>query len=249
MKKIGFLGCGKIGQKMLEHIRKNCLADVIFILDPYFKGKTDILVVEQWEDSLCSQADLVIECATADVLKQTAEKILQVSDLLSFSVTAFSDAEFQKKIALLREKTGKRIYFPHGAILGLDGIFDGRDIITEVSITTTKNPKSLGRDDDKYTVLYEGPTRKACELYPRNVNVHAEIALAGIGFDRTVSKIISDPSVHTNTHIIKVKGEGIDFEIKVSSFSTGGVTGVYTPLSACGSLDRLLGRDRKVEFV
>ena len=25
------------------------------------------------------------------------------------------------------------------------------------------------------------------------------------------------------------------------SFSTGGVTGLYTPLSACGSLDRILG--------
>lgn len=249
MKKIGFLGCGKIGQKMLQHVQDNHLAEVIFIQDPYFKGKTGIPVLKQWEDELCRQADLVIECATADVLKDTAEKILESADLLSFSVTAFSDEDFQKKTESLCEKNRKRIYFPHGAILGLDGIFDGRDIISEVSVTTTKNPKSLARNDEDYTVLYEGPTRKACELYPRNVNVHAEIALAGIGFDRTVSKIISDPSVHTNTHIIKIKGEGIDFEIKVSSFSTGGVTGVYTPLSACGSLDRLLGSERKVEFV
>ena len=39
------------------------------------------------------------------------------------------------------------VFPPHGAILGLDGIFDGRDVLKEVSVETIKNPKSLGRDD------------------------------------------------------------------------------------------------------
>ena len=82
---------------------------------------------------------------------------------------------------------------------------------------------------------------KATELFPRNVNVHAAVALAGIGFDRTRSKITADPTVDTNTHVIHLVGDGIDFEIRVSSFSEGGVSGKYVPLSACGSLDRVLG--------
>jgi len=39
------------------------------------------------------------------------------------------------------------IYIPHGAILGLDGIYDARPILRNVTIETIKNPNSLGRDD------------------------------------------------------------------------------------------------------
>jgi aspartate dehydrogenase len=81
------------------------------------------------------------------------------------------------------------------------------------------------------------------------VNVHATIAMAGIGFDKTQSRIISDPSVNTNSHRICVDGEGFHFELFVSSFSTGGVTGKYTPYSACGSLNRILDGNHLFCFV
>ena len=158
-----------------------------------------------------------------------------------FLLTAFRDDGLREQAKELCERYGTNVFLPHGAILGLDGIFDGRDVLKEVSVETIKNPKSLGRDDKEVTVLFEGTTRKATELFPRNVNVHAAVALAGIGFDRTRSKITADPSVDTNTHIIHLAGDGIDFEIRVSSFSEGGVSGKYVPLSACGSLDRVLG--------
>ena len=99
-------------------------------------------------------------------------------------------------------------------------MFDGSTIIDEVSIETIKNPKSLGRDDKEYTVVFDGTAREATGLYPRNVNVHAALSLAGIGFDRTHSRIISDPSVNTNEHVIRVKGEGIDWTIRVISPAT-----------------------------
>ena len=180
------------------------------------------------------------------LLREEAEKRLQAirefTELGSGIKIAMRDLEIRGAGNVLgAEQHGHMIYLPHGAILGLDGIFDGRSELTEVTVETIKSPASLGRADTEYTVLYEGPTRKATELYPRNVNVHAAIALAGIGFDKTHSKIIADPSVNTNTHLIHLVGKGIDFTIRVSSFSEGGVTGKYTPLSACGSLDRVLG--------
>ena len=67
--------------------------------------------------------------------------------------------------------------------------------------------------------------------------------------EMTHSKMVADPAVNTNSHIITVEGEGIRFEIHVSSFSTGGVTGLYTPLSACGSLDRILGVGGNCKFL
>ncbi len=240
MKKIGFLGCGKIGQAILAHVKEQRYAEVAFIADPVavIPGEP---VVRFCEEALLEGVDLVIECATADVLKEKIDMILRHSDLLMFSVTAFSDAVFSEKAEQFCEEYGRRIFIPHGAILGLDGIFDGRKVWNEVKIITTKSPKSLGRTDTETSVVYDGPTREACRYYPRNVNVHAAIALAGIGFDRTHSVIISDPAVSTNAHTIVLKGDGIEISMDISSFAAGAVTGAYTPHSACGSVDRILG--------
>ncbi len=208
----------------------------------------DYPVVGEFDEAFC-KADLIVESATADALKQYIEPCLRQADMLIFSVTAFSDKEFADKTYVLSRRYNRRIYFPHGAILGLDGIFDARNILTSVIVETVKNPKSLGRKDTERTIVYEGRTKNVCELYPRNVNVHAAIALAGIGFEKTVSKVISDPSVDTNSHTIRIEGDGIRFCLEISSFASGGITGQYTPISACGSLDRILGGSTKYQFV
>lgn len=243
MASVAFLGLGKIGRAVLEEAKRlGC--EIAYVLDPFLKEANGLPVVEA-----PVAADLVVECATADALKQHFDAIIAQSDLLVFSLTAFSDAAFADRAREAAEKAGHHIYFPHGAILGLDGIWDGREIITDVSIETVKSPASLGLTLTERTVVYEGSTRQACAAFPRNVNVHAAVALAGIGFDRTVSRIVADPAVKTNTHHITVEGEGIHFHLEISSFTTGGVTGVYTPKSACGSLRRLLAKDEVFAFV
>lgn len=247
--RIGLLGFGKIGKALAEEVIAASNAELVFIQDP-FAPETDLApMVRESDPSWYEKVDLMLECATADVLKQEIGAILPCCNLMMFSVTAFSDAEFEQQALSLCVQHGTHIYLPHGAILGLDGIFDGRSIINSVTIETTKNPASLSRTDTERTVLYEGPTRKACQLFPRNVNVHAAVALAGIGFERTTSRIVADPAVHTNTHIITVEGEGIRFQLDISSFASSGVTGAYTPISARGSLRRLLGGDGAYSFV
>lgn len=240
MKKIGFLGCGKIGRNILKDLTCRQEITVTFIQDPFYHSKTDFPVLTEPDETLLRQTDLVIESAMADVLKGNADIILQHCDLMVFSVTAFSDAQFYSHVQSLCEKHHHKIYLPHGAILGIDGIFDGKRLINSVRIETVKNPKSLGRTDTARTILYEGNCREACKLYPRNVNVHATVALAGIGFDKTHSVIVSDPAATTNTHIIHVDGDGISFTLNVSSFASEGVTGKYTPYSAIGSVHRVL---------
>lgn len=247
-KKVGFLGCGKIGGAMLHHLQEQGV-QVTFIQDIFCQGETDIPVISAQDTGLLEGTDLVVECATAQVLKENVEGILTHSDLMVFSVTAFADEDFSERVRGLMAETGHKVYLPHGAILGLDGLFDGRHLFDHVHTITTKNPPSLGRSDTEVTVVYEGNTRQVCQLYPRNVNVHAAIALATLGFDRCTSTIISDPSVSTNAHKIMVSSEGIHFELNISSFTTGGVTGKYTPFSACGSLDRVLELGEGFRFV
>ena len=250
MASVGFLGFGKIGKVMFEHLKKQNGHSAAFVHTRTVENhmNLDCPVVNELDESICG-ADLIVECATADVLKQYFEYYIQQGDVLIFSLTAFSDKDFAEKAFTLSKRFGTRLYFAHGAIMGLDGIYDARDILNSVTIETIKNPRSLGRDDTERTVIFEGVTREICELYPRNVNVHAAIALAGIGFETTVSKVISDPDVETNSHIIWLDGDGFRSRLDISSFSTGGVTGKYTPISACGSLDRILGGKSTFQFV
>jgi len=196
MASVGFLGFGKIGKVMFEHLKQQNDHSAAFVHTRTVENHKDLdcPVVNELDERICT-ADLIVECATADVLKDCFEYYIQQGDLLIFSLTAFSDEKFAENAFALSKRFGKRLYFAHGAIMGLDGIYDARDILNSVTIETIKHPKSLGRDDTERTVVFEGVTRTICELYPRNVNVHAAIALAGIGFDKTVSKVISDPDV------------------------------------------------------
>lgn len=250
-KKIGFLGCGKIGSSLYKHINENSKGSVCFIQDPFWPkdGEAVCPVVDKAQENLYREADLIIECATASVLKQNIHFILENCDLLLFSVTAFADEEFEKQVKELCKKSGHHVYLPHGAILGLDGIFDGKKALQKVSIETRKSPASLGISCEERKIVFEGTTREACKAFPRNVNVHAAIALAGIGMDQTHSKIIADPAVDTNEHSIIVEGTGFMFRLEISSLGKGAVTGAYTPMSACGSLDRVLGSDGEFIFV
>lgn len=248
MKKIGILGYGKIGRAVMAHILQTG-HQISFLQDTCTVVSDTATVVEKADESMLQQTDVVVECATPDALKKNFDQMIQHADMLIFSLTAFSDETFYHHAIEMAKTYGHHIYFPHGAILGLDGITDARSILTKVSIETIKSPKSLGLSATQRTVVYEGSTREACQAFPRNVNVHAAVAMAGIGFDQTVSTIVADPAVDTNSHLIVVHGDGVNFTIEVSSTATGGVTGLYTPLSACGSIDRVLNNTKEYSFL
>lgn len=245
MTRIGLLGCGSIGGFLARHILSAGAVDSMelgYVFDKDEKRLGDIPAASRvagQSDLFARPADLVVEAAHADLLKEVALRIVERSDMLLFSITALADEAFRTALEQTAIASGRRIFLPHGAMIGIDGLADAGPTLKSVTVTTTKSPASLGLPPDKYAVVYEGPVRQACAKFPRNVNVHAAIALAGLGFDRTISRIVADPAVSTNSHLVEVEGTGYKFRIDVSSEAGGKVTGAYTPQSALGTLQRI----------
>lgn len=245
--RIGIIGAGTIGRAIFSYVQSSGVAQVDYILvsdarKPRDFDTRDCVILDDAEAALTRKVDLVIEVAMADNVRTMAPAVLKDSDFCAFSCTALADAATEAAVLSASAASGRSFYVPHGAVLALDGIRDGRDLIDSVVITTTKSGKSLGLPEDSEGAVFDGTTRQVCARFPRNVNVHAAIAMAGIGFDRTRSRVIAQPGLKDNIHRIEIAGQGFDWRIDAASKSLGGVTGAYTPLSAIGSVRRIIDR-------
>lgn len=245
---IGIIGAGMIGRSLFDYVGSLDGVEVAYILvsdkNKYAQNAAmAALVTDDAEHALDRKADLVLECAMPALLGTLGPDILAHSDLCGFSCSALADRTVEAAMRAAASKSGRRLFVPHGAVLGLDGLRDGREQIEKVVITTTKSGASLGQPADAKGTLFDGSAREACMRFPRNVNVHAAVAFAGIGFDHTRSIVVADPDTKTMRHHIAVSGRDLEWDISVSSQSLGGVTGSYTPASAIGSLKRILGTD------
>jgi aspartate dehydrogenase len=245
-KNIGLIGFGTIGKNLYEQFIAQDDTQVSFVYEIGEKNAklvpAELLInsSSQLEKYLASHpVDLVVETATYQAVQELLPIILKYTDIAVFSTCAFADEAFSNQAIELANTLARKIFIPHGAILGLDGIRDGKSKLASVSITTIKKPVNLGRTDTERTVVFDGPTRSACKLYPRNVNVHASIAIAGLGFDQTHSQIIADPEAAGNIHLIEIFAEGVKFKIEICSEPIGLVTGAYTPVSAFNSVHKL----------
>jgi aspartate dehydrogenase len=245
-KRIGLIGAGTVAASLILEFLRTGEFEIAFVVAEELRhgdglGLPPGVLTTDMQEAMTCPVDLVIEAAVPAILPAVVPGFLAASDFCAFSCTALADAAFEQSVMEACHRNGRSFYVPHGAVLALDGIADGRDVIESLSITTTKNGASLGLDVDAAGIIFEGSAREACRRFPRNVNVHASIAAAGIGFDRTVSRIIADPESRSMEHHIAVEGQGLSWDITITSQSLGGVTGSYTPLSAIGSVRRILG--------
>jgi len=64
----------------------------------------------------------------------------------------------------------------------------------------------LGRLSEE-TLVFEGSALEACRAFPANVNVLAALSLAGIGPEKTRSRIFAVPGLTRNRHRVQVEGE------------------------------------------
>src|SRR3989338_528865 len=206
--RIGLVGFGAIGQYLVQTLDE----DSFFVFDADASKAKDALKKggfksAEFVDSLAAlkkrNPELVVEAAAQEAVPGVLP-FLEICDVMVMSVGAFTHESWLKTAQNTAEKYRHRLYLPSGAVGGLDVLSacEPKSVLLE----TRKNPKSLGRHDAKERTIFEGSAREACNKYPKNVNVAANLSLAGIGFDKTRVKIISDPEASSNTHTVLITG-------------------------------------------
>jgi aspartate dehydrogenase len=177
-------------------------------------------------DDLIAASDVVVEASTQAHLQEIAPKALGAGrDLVVLSCGALLG---RADWVALAEQNECRILVPSGAIGGLDAVKGGAiGPITAVTMESRKAPAGWAGapwvvqqqiDLDalrEETLIFEGPATAACPAFPANVNVLAALSLAGIGPERTTTRIYAVPGLTRNTHRISVEGEFGSFQLEV----------------------------------
>ncbi|MFZ2456795.1 MAG: aspartate dehydrogenase [Candidatus Altiarchaeia archaeon] len=251
--KLAILGCGNIGGSIARSLQKQGLGvNVVAVYDidrrkaeSLAAGITPRPVVCRNVDELVKnkEATLVLEAASQEAVALYGKKILcSGKSLMVMSVGAFSDDALLKEMKESSEKKKVKIFIPSGAVAGIDGLKSALiGGVTQVTLTTRKNPKNLDVAVKKETVLYEGPAREGIKKYPKNVNVAATLSLAGIGLDKTLLRIIADPKTEKNTHEIVVVGAFGRFSVMLENTPSpdNPKTSYLAILSAMATLKKL----------
>jgi aspartate dehydrogenase len=202
-------------------------------------------------DSLASHADIVVECAPAQLLVAIAEPVLRKGKrLVVLSVGALLS---NPQLGEIAERYNAQILVPTGALIGLDAVLAAAEgQIQSVRMVTRKPVKGLAgapfllehgisldalREPKK---VFSGTAREAASGFPSNLNVAAALSLAGIGPDRTLVEVWADPTVTRNSHRIEVDSDSATFSMTIENIpSENPRTGRITAYSVIALLRKL----------
>lgn len=199
-------------------------------------------------DELEPYADLVVECAPAELLPRVVGPFVRAGKkALVMSCGALLMHDDLIRIAAER---GGQIIVPSGALLGLDavsaaaqGTIHSVKMITRKPVASLKGAPYLEEhgiriDDIKEPLrVFAGSPRAAAAGFPANLNVAVALSLAGIGPDRTTLEIWADPSLTRNVHDIVVESDSANFSMHIENIpSSNPKTGRITPLSVVSTL-------------
>jgi aspartate dehydrogenase len=195
-------------------------------------------------DLLGPDTGLVVECCGHSGLRAIAPAVLAAGrDLMIVSTGVLAEPGLLEAWLHEARRGGGRILIPAGAIAGLDGLGACRLAGLERVVYTSTKPPAAWRGTpaeaavdlaalDRPQVFFDGSAREAALAYPMNANLAATVALAGMGLDRTVVRLVADPGATGNTgHLLAVSAVG-RVEVTVSGqASANPKTSAITPYS------------------
>lgn len=231
--RIAVLGLGAIGRRVLASLQSTLAPDACFATFDRAKASTaSSPPVAQFDDAqalLDWKPDLVVECAGHAVVSNLVPPLLRNgADVVVVSIGALVDADLRGRMEAAAAAGRSRILTVSGAIGGLDALAAARSAGLESVVYTGRKPPQAWKDtpaDARWrlhelrepTVIFEGTAADSAALYPKNANVTAAVALAGIGFERTRVRLIADPASSANVHELDAVGAFGRFSIRLEN--------------------------------
>jgi len=203
---IGIIGQGAIGRYVREQLLSRGHVLRALVLRPERLQSNGM----EHKDTICvaSIADLpddidhMIDCAGHSALRSYGPDILRRGfDLTTVSIGALADAELCRMLDQAASDGRAKLHLASGAIGALDCLRAARvGGLESVTYVGRKPPESwkgspaetrldLDALGNVAEIHFEGCARDAATEYPKNANVAAAVALAGLGFDDTKVKL------------------------------------------------------------
>jgi len=248
MKRLGIIGFGSIAQSLIDILRDNISQEYVRVCllvreesveEVYQQLKASkaglaktVLVHSDLNAFIADAPDLVVECASHSAVKNYVPALLEADiDVVIASIGALADAELYDIITKAADAGNAQITLPAGAIGGVDVMAAAKlSDIQQVVYTGRKPPKAWKgtRAEDvvildsltEENVFFEGTAREAAQAYPKNANVAATLALAGVGFEKTQVRLIADPTTNKNTHSYSVVSDVVSYSVELLSVAS-----------------------------
>ncbi len=254
--RVGVIGLGAIGSLLVDELGRASSAEVCAALVRPGSSVTThapIAVVDSLDALLAAGPTVVVEAAGQPSVRQYGVAVLEAGvDLMVISTGALADDDEREGLLAAARCGGSRILLPAGAIAGIDGLIALRESgLTSVRYTSTKPPAAwrgtpaedlvdLGALAEP-TTFFEGPAREAARSYPKNANLAATVALAGLGLDETRVALVADPGASGNTGRIEAEGAAgaISVESRGPAAADNPKTSAVTAYSMIASLNSL----------
>ena len=199
-------------------------------------------VVAEFDALLDLGPTIVIEAAGHEAVARFGAAVLaRRIDLLIASVGALANRKLAQAL-VAAAPAGAELWIAAGAVAGIDGLLAARTAgLRSVTYTSLKAPEAWtgtpaqailagAPAQTERVIFFRGSAREAAARFPKNANVAATIALAGLGLDRTHVLLGSDPHVSGPLGIIDAEGEfgRFTFEILALASPTNPKTSALT---------------------
>jgi aspartate dehydrogenase len=255
--KIGIIGEGAIGRYVRNGIleRGHDLQAVLLRPEHLQNRATEV----NGTRFVASVSDLphdiehMIDCAGHVALWSFGSDILRRgTDLTTVSIGALADQALHLALEQAAAEGHSKLHLASGAIGALDCLRAARVGNLQDVMYIGRKPPQGWRGSPAETRLdldslrsgaeihFDGTARDAATEYPKNANVAAAVALAGLGFDRTRVTLIADPDIDENIHEVQAVGDfgRFSFEIRGRSLPDNPRSSALAAMSVLSTLEQ-----------
>ncbi len=233
MQTLAIIGCGAIAEAVAGYLAGHSDVEIaVAVVNPGSNSRAraifgaDVEIANGFDD-VPGGIGLAVDCAGHSALQQHgAAALAKGIDLITVSSGALADVALYDRLASAARKSGAQLRVASGAIGALDALSAANvGTLTQVIYRGRKpphgwrgSPAEAKLDLDALAepaVHFSGTARNAALEYPKNANVAASVALAGIGFDDTRVELVADPGISCNVHEIVAEGDFGRFEFRI----------------------------------